>query len=204
MSRYIFYFLLFFPVLPGMAQTSPAHTPDILDHPRFLKTAVANENTESPSEGEAETTADNSPEPEFTATFTPTPLKVQAQKKYAKTSPKPPESRLPLVTTIPNPAWGKKMTFRIMAEGFVDVRILIYNRNLDPIDELKKSGTKYFDILWNLSYIPEGPYYYQAQITEKESGKITNFPAQKFVVLKKEEVKQKSQVKPAVKSKALK
>jgi hypothetical protein len=166
-------------------------TPDVLDHPRFLKTIVVNESGRNSPAGETVVGDQNSPGTESVVTFTFTPTRTPPPKKYEKPPVKTSAARLPQVTTIPNPAWGKKMTFRIMAENAVDVRIRIYNRNLDPVDELKKSGLRYFDILWNLTLIPEGLYYYQTQIVDKVSGEIKNIPVQKFVVLKKEQEKQK-------------
>lgn len=127
----------------------------------------------------------------FTPTLTPIPTKTPVPKKCLKISGKSSGAHLPMVTTIPNPAWGKKITFRIMSDGFVRARIKIYNRDFDPIDELSQEGVRYFDILWNLTTVSEGLYYYQTQIEDKDTGKITSLPMQKFVVLKETDEKEK-------------
>ncbi len=89
-----------------------------------------------------------------------------------------------LVTVIPNPAWGAKLSFRIMLPKPALVKIRIYNRNLEPFDKIEKDGEKVFDILWSLKKVPEGLYYYQVQIVDDETGKITKLPLQNFAVMK--------------------
>ena len=106
----------------------------------------------------------------MTPTITATPLPMR---KY------------PLkVTVIPNPASGTKLSFRVMAPGPCKVRIRVNNRFFDVVAKLEKEGGTFFDILWSLKDVPEGIYYYQAQIEDKATGQITQLPLQKFVVLK--------------------
>ena len=88
------------------------------------------------------------------------------------------------VTVIPNPASGTKLNFRVMAPAPCKVRIRVNNRFFDVIAKLEKEGGTFFDILWSLKDVPEGIYYFQAQIEDKATGQITQLPLQKFVVLK--------------------
>lgn len=88
------------------------------------------------------------------------------------------------VTVIPNPVRGKKVTFRVMADRPVKVRIRVYNRFLDTVVEFEKDGEKLFDVLWALKKVPEGIYYYQAQVTDQKTGVLVSIPVQKFVILK--------------------
>lgn len=90
------------------------------------------------------------------------------------------------VTTIPNPARGKKMSFRVMSAGPCKVRIKIYNRFFDPVAKLEQEGDHLFDIIWSLKNIPEGPYLYQVLVDDKTSGETTKLPQQKFWVMKDE------------------
>lgn len=118
---------------------------------------------------------------------TPTPVPVYVLKLLppaAKPSPSLTPSVLPKITVIPNPAWGKKLTFRVMTTGKASVRIRVYNHFLDPIANLSQEGDKFFDLLWSLQQIPEGIYYYQAQVTDVLTGQTTKISVQKFVVLK--------------------
>ena len=94
------------------------------------------------------------------------------------------DKSLPNVTVIPNPARGKKLNFRVMAAGPCKVRIRVNNRFFDVVATIEKEGSALFDILWSLKTVPEGIYYYQAQIEDKATGQITKLPLQKFVVLK--------------------
>ncbi|HUO57026.1 MAG TPA: hypothetical protein VMV05_02515 [bacterium] len=89
------------------------------------------------------------------------------------------------VTAIPNPVkTGKKLTFRVMAPGPCKVKIYIHNRFFDPILMLQKEGGTFFDILWNPKKLSEGIYYFQANVEDKTTGKVTKLPLQKFAVLK--------------------
>ncbi len=88
------------------------------------------------------------------------------------------------VTVIPNPAYGDKVSFRVMAPAKSLVRIRIYNHNLEGFAKIEKEGEKVFDILWNLKEVPEGLYYYQTQIVDDKTGKITHLPLSNFAVMK--------------------
>jgi hypothetical protein len=88
------------------------------------------------------------------------------------------------VTVIPNPAWGTKLTFRMMLPAPSLVRIRIYNRNLEFFDKIEKEGNKVFDILWSLKNVPEGLYYYQVQVVDQKTGKVTKLPLANFAVMK--------------------
>ncbi len=76
------------------------------------------------------------------------------------------------------------MTFRVLTDRAVKVRIRVYNRFLDTVVEFEKEGDKLFDVLWPLRKIPEGIYYYQVQVTDTKTGTITSLSVQKFVILK--------------------
>jgi hypothetical protein len=88
------------------------------------------------------------------------------------------------VTVIPNPAWGTKLSFRVMVPAPSLVRIHIYNRNLEFFDKIEKEGNKVFDILWSLKKVPEGLYYYQVQVVDQKTGKVTMLPQANFAVMK--------------------
>jgi hypothetical protein len=119
-----------------------------------------------------------------TPTPSPTPASTPSPTPTATRVLTPSVQTLPKVTTIPNPARGNKMTFRIMTAGPAKARIRIYDRFMDPVAEPVKEGNKLFDILWSLKDVPEGIYCYQAQIEDTTTGEITKLPQQKFVVLK--------------------
>jgi len=88
------------------------------------------------------------------------------------------------VTVIPNPAWGTKLSFRVMLPAPSLVRIHIYNRNLEFFDKIEKEGNKVFDILWSLKNVPQGLYYYQVQVVNQKTGKVTMLPQANFAVMK--------------------
>ena len=88
------------------------------------------------------------------------------------------------VSVIPNPAWGTKLSFRVMLPGPSLVRIRIYNQNLEFFDKIEKDGNRVFDILWSLKNVPQGLYYYQVQIVDQASGNITKLPLTNFAVMK--------------------
>ncbi len=90
----------------------------------------------------------------------------------------------PDVTVIPNPAWGEKVSFRVMLPSPALIRIRIYDHDLEPFDKIEQVGEKVFDILWSLKSVPEGLYYYQVQIVNQETGKITKLPLRNFAVMK--------------------
>jgi hypothetical protein len=64
------------------------------------------------------------------------------------------------------------------------VRIRIYDHNLEAFGKIEKVGDKVFDILWSLKDVPEGLYYYQVQVVDQETGKITKLPLNNFAVMK--------------------
>lgn len=134
------------------------------------------------------------PTPTATATIAPTGT-------HHNSSPNPAKSPTPIptdtfqfglsshikisdVTVIPNPAWGTKLSFRVMLPAPSLVRIHIYNRNLEFFDKIEKEGNKVFDILWSLKNVPEGLYYYQVQVVDKKTGKVTMLPQANFAVMK--------------------
>jgi len=95
------------------------------------------------------------------------------------------EERSPYsVTVLSNPARGKKATFRVRADRAVKVRVRIYDRFLDKVTDLEKEGDKFFDILWPLQKVPEGIYYFQAQIIDPTTLAVTPLALEKFLVLK--------------------
>jgi hypothetical protein len=90
----------------------------------------------------------------------------------------------PDVTVIPNPAWGAKLSFRVMVPQPALVRIRVYDHSLEPFDKIEQEGEKVFDILWSLKNVPQGLYYYQVQIVDQASGNITKLPLTNFAVMK--------------------
>ena len=91
---------------------------------------------------------------------------------------------LPRISVIPNPAYGAKVTFRIMTAVPSKVKIRVYNRFFDNVATLTKEGKGLFDILWSLKGVSEGIYHFQAQIEDKTTGQVCQLPIQKFVVMK--------------------
>lgn len=154
-------------------------------------TADAGENTapaDAPANGAVPTAtvAERDPSTAPTPTPDPTPDKhvLKAKGKPSETPTPGAKPSLPWVTTIPNPARGTKVDFRIMTKGPATAHIVIYNRFLDRIDKLEAKGDHLFDILWSLKHIPEGLYYYQVQIDDGTTGQSQMLPIQKFAVLK--------------------
>ena len=126
-------------------------------------------------------------------TMTATPGKTAAPVPSTTVTPRPsatPVKRkgfnLPRITVIPNPARGTKVTFRVMTSFPVKVRMKVYNRFLDTVATLEGEGDHLFDILWSLKDVPEGPYSFQTQVTDTETGEFNTLPLQEFTVEKDE------------------
>lgn len=130
------------------------------------------------------TATEMDPLPAPTSTPPPDKHSPKAKGKPSETPTPRAKPTLPWVTTIPNPARGTKVDFRIMTQGPATAHIVIYNRFLDRIDKLEAKGDHLFDALWSLKHIPEGLYYYQVQIDDGTSGQSQVLPIQKFAVLK--------------------
>src|SRR6185295_14539889 len=77
------------------------------------------------------------------------------------------DKNAPQITVIPNPARGKKLTFRVMSKNRVIVHLRVTDRFFDPVDKIEQEGEGLFDILWSLQKVSDGMYYYQAQIEDK-------------------------------------
>ena len=92
----------------------------------------------------------------------------------------------PQVTAIPNPVRGKKVAFRVLADGNTRVRIKIYDHFLVEIKTLEQEGMGLFDILWDFKHLEEGIYYYQANVEDKKQDHLFKLKIQKLVVLKEE------------------
>lgn len=128
--------------------------------------------------------------PQVVLADTPTPSPVASVTPTQTESTTPTTTQIPMrkyplkVTVIPNPASGTKLSFRVMAPAPCKVRIRVNNRFFDVVAKFEKEGGTLFDILWNLKDVPEGIYYFQAQVEDKATGQITQLPLQKFVVLK--------------------
>ncbi len=90
----------------------------------------------------------------------------------------------PEVTAIPNPVRGKKVAFRILAEGNTGVRIKIYDHFLVEIKTLEQEGNGLYDVLWEFRRLEEGIYYFQANVEDKIHGHLFKLKIQKLVVLK--------------------
>ncbi|HJT25511.1 MAG TPA: hypothetical protein VJ873_13135, partial [bacterium] len=130
-----------------------------------------------------------------TPTFTFTPTKTPKPDKKAKRTPTPdrtktpvptPVLHLPQITTIPNPAYGDKVIFRVMTKGPAQARIVVYDRFFSKVKELSGEGDKLFDILWSLKKVSQGIYYYQAQVTDTATGAVQTIKMQSFAVMKDE------------------
>jgi aryl-phospho-beta-D-glucosidase BglC (GH1 family) len=121
-----------------------------------------------------------------TPVLTPSPTKTNVNNSPPVKTPGPfanPKNQLPRVTTIPNPAWGDKVIFRVMTQGPSQVQIIIYDRLFNKVKELGGNGESLFDIIWDLKKIPEGIYYYQTRIVDTGSGKSQILKMQSFVIL---------------------
>ncbi len=128
----------------------------------------------------------------FTPTVTATPDKNAKKTPTPTATPKPIDhgkvkDSLPKVTTIPNPVWGDKVIFRVMTLGAAKANIIIYDRFFTKVDQLAGEGDQLFDILWSLKKIPEGIYYYQAQIIDTQANSAQTMPMQNFAVMKDEQ-----------------
>lgn len=125
-------------------------------------------------------------------TSVPTPPFTPAAKSKPTPTPttKPRTSSLkkgePTVTTIPNPAWGDKVIFRVMTSGPAKARIVVYDRFFNKVADLSGDGERLFDILWSLKKISEGLYYYQVEVADTVSGQTRMLPMQNFAVMKDE------------------
>lgn len=135
--------------------------------------------------------------PTLTFTKTPTPTPTPKPDKNAKKTPTPDRAKapfpttglhLPQVTTIPNPAYGDKVIFRVMTTGPAKVEIVVYDRFFNKVKELQGEGDRLFDVLWNFKKIPQGIYYYQAEVTDSATGGVQMLKMQSFAVMKDEDL----------------
>lgn len=124
---------------------------------------------------------------------TPTAIAEKPERKAQgpKSGPPPtpsltPALHLPWVTTIPNPAYGDKVIFRVMTEGPAKARIVVYDRFFSRVKELHGEGDRLFDILWSLKKVSQGIYYYQAEITYSDTGESRILKMQSFAVMRDE------------------
>lgn len=129
--------------------------------------------------------------PSFTVTPSPTPVsKPDIHSKKTSTpnrTPLPsPTPALPNITTIPNPAYGDKVIFRVMTKDPAKVHIVVYDRFFSKVKELHGEGDRLFDILWSLKKVSQGIYYYQAEITDTATGGSQMLKMQSFAVMKDE------------------
>jgi len=76
------------------------------------------------------------------------------------------------------------MAFRVMSGGTVRVRITIYDHTLVAIKTLEMKGDGVFDLLWEFNRLPEGIYYYQADVVDLDTNLRHKVKLQKFVVLR--------------------
>jgi|GEM_PF-2688062 len=100
------------------------------------------------------------------------------------------KKNLPRVTIIPNPAYGDRVIFRVMANGPAKAHIVVYDRFFNKMDQLEGEGDNLFDIIWSLKKIPEGIYYFQTLIDNKTDGSSQKIAPQNFAVEKDEEPKE--------------
>ncbi len=121
-----------------------------------------------------------------TPTFTPTPDK-HLKKTTIPNGTVTPAFQPVRVTTIPNPAYGDKVIFRVMTQSPATARIVVYDRFFSKVTELQGAGDRLFDILWGLTKVPEGIYYYQVQVTNSGTGESQILHMQSFAVMKDEE-----------------
>jgi hypothetical protein len=92
----------------------------------------------------------------------------------------------PWVTTIPNPARGDKLDFRVITAGPAKVHIVVYDNLMDRVAVFESQGDRLFDVIWKLKKVPEGIYYFQAVVDERNPPAEKTLPMQSFVVLKRE------------------
>ncbi|SRR5579871_1220891 len=120
-----------------------------------------------------------------TPTPTPTAGKPPTQTPTPNRTTSPvPTPKLPAVTTIPNPAYGDKVIFRVMAKGTSKAQVVVYDRFFTKVTELSGEGDRLFDILWSLKKVQQGLYYYQTQVTDSTTGQAQMLPMQSFAVMK--------------------
>lgn len=138
----------------------------------------------------------NASRPTSTITPTPTPFKAPTitpiPDKHPKGTPTPKGTNIPgsqtvRVTAIPNPAYGNKVIFRVMTQGPATARIVVYDRFFNKVIELQGAGDRLFDILWSLTKVPEGIYYYQVQVINTSTGESQILHMQSFAVMKDDE-----------------
>lgn len=187
---------------------TPDQTPDETPTPTFTGTAIimtTEEESESPTASPILERVSLTATPSLSSSdfdtpiaatpdlTVPSPLPGPNQTPAVMTTPNPTDAfrfdlskniQKPDVTVIPNPAWGAKLSFRVMLPSSSLVRIRIYNHNLEFFAKIEKVGNKVFDILWSLKHVPEGLYYYQVQVVDQNTGKITKLPLANFAVMK--------------------
>lgn len=100
------------------------------------------------------------------------------------TSKAPPKIQLPGVTTIPNPARGDKVIFRVMTKGPAKARIVVYDRFFSKVKELDGEGDHLFDLIWSLKKVSEGIYHYQTEVIDTSTGESKILSMQSFAVMK--------------------
>lgn len=197
-SIFVVIFLLSTPVLAVADEQPPdvvGQNGKILKSPTQTPTPPSEENDfplpSTPQPTPIADMKDTTPIP--TETPSPTPVRDKNQKKTpipanssTPTVSPTPNIKLPWVTTIPNPAWGDKVIFRIIVKGSARAHIVIYDRFFSKIKELDGEGTHLFDILWSLKKIPQGIYHYQTQLTDTESGESQILHMQSFAVMRDE------------------
>jgi hypothetical protein len=91
------------------------------------------------------------------------------------------------ITTIPNPAYGDKVIFRVMTQGPATAQIIVYDRFFNKVAGLSGQGDRLFDIIWSLKQAPEGIYYYQAKVMDNGTGESQMIHMQSFAVMKDDE-----------------
>jgi hypothetical protein len=138
----------------------------------------------------------NTSRPAFPITPTPTAVKTPTSTptldKHTKKTPTSNKAAIPgsqpvRVTAIPNPAYGDKVIFRVMTQGPATAQIVVYDRFFNKVTELQGAGDRLFDILWGLTKVPEGIYYYQVKVTNSNTGESQILHMQSFAVMKDEE-----------------
>ena len=180
---------------PVRAQSSPLPSPTLVPThapmPVKKHKSVPKRKSLSSKKIQLTSTATAFPTTTPTPAITTTPIPTPTAGKPPTHTPTPnrtaspvPTPKLPAITTIPNPAYGDKVIFRVMTLGPAKVQIVVYDRFFNKVKELQGEGERLFDVLWNFKKIPQGIYYYQAQITDTATGGPQMLKMQSFAVLK--------------------
>ena len=176
-----------------LAQNNPSATSTLVATPTPLpikkhKTLSVHKRSKKKPHPKPTAAPSSTSTPAFTLTPTPTPTigkpPTLTPTPNHTTNPLP-TPKVPSITTIPNPAYGDKVIFRVIAKGQAKTHVVIYDHFFNKVAELSGEGDHLFDILWSLKSVQQGLYYYQAEITD-DKGAPQMIPMQTFAVMKED------------------